>query len=436
MRVLFVLEDKGEAKALVDLASELGLSPRTCESLIEGEGLLKEHAFDAIVLRRGKGSIALRSFLRTAASNAPSAKLFVLGGQQSAGSGGDDTQVRALSAATGVELLAEAPPTEIIVRVIGAKLGKAPAVLGYEVVTPIDHRRSWTASLANDRATGERGVLATLDPRIALDELALDELGRELPPAVAVKHPSLAVASRIALEPPVPLVFWSVPPGLPLSALFQAERDRKPPSPLPLGGALGVMVQLAGALRALHEASVVHGAIEPWAVWACKDGGVRLIHQGFAAFAEAERRRTRDRRSTSPFPEDGLPPEKALDDRGATPAGDVYGAGIVLYELLCGERPFRRGSSSETLQAILSDAPVPPDARRPDVPAPLSALVVSMLAKAPEDRPKDGATLEAALLALMPKSGGWRRLLGSSAKPEELVAEMMRERAKGVKGFR
>ena len=51
MRVLFVLEDKGESKALMESASSLGLKYKACDSFAEGENLVKQHAFDEERLR-------------------------------------------------------------------------------------------------------------------------------------------------------------------------------------------------------------------------------------------------------------------------------------------------------------------------------------------------------------------------------------------------
>src|SRR5262249_3635016 len=146
------------------------------------------------------------------------------------------------------------------------------------------------------------------------------------------------------------------------------------------------------------------------------------------------RRRTKGRAYALPFPEDGLPPEKLVDDDNDTPASDVYGAGLLLYELLCNARPFRRRSSNETVQAILRDAPAAPSSLLPDVSEPLSALALSMLAKSPKDRPANGAALVASFSAMLPRAPGWRGLLGSNAKPSDIVAAMLRERAKELLG--
>lgn len=426
MRVLLVLEDKSEAKALGEIATELGMTCRLGGTLIEAEALLKQQPpWSAIVVRRGKGAIALRSFLRAAASNAPTAKIFVLGSAPP--SSGDESQLREIAAASSVELLGEAPALDVVVRLAGVRIGKPPAVIAFETLTRLDDRKTWTQTLARDRETSERGVLSMLDPRIALDKDALAGLSAALAPVIAVKHPTLSAAKKVLLDAPSPIVFWPSPPGILLSELLARTRASPDTKLLPIGGVLGVMAQLGGALRALHAAGVAHGAVEPWSVWASDDGSVRLLNQGFAAFAEAERRRARGKRFQLPVPDDSLPPELAIDEQGVGPASDVYGAGIVLYELLCGVRPFRRRTASETLQAILREEPAPPLALRPDVPAHLSALTISMLAKKPAERPAHGGVLEEAFLAMLPKADGWRRLLGSIAKPETLVASMLRD---------
>lgn len=430
MHVLLVLEDKNEAKALGEVATQFGMTCRLCDSFIEGEALLKKQPWRAIVVRRGKGAIALRSFLRAAIANAPTAKVFVLGAATSTGP--DEALLREVAAGGAVEILGDAPRTEILNRLCGARPGQEPAILGYETLRAIDDRKSWSLSLARERTSSQLGVLAVLHPRLGLSLEALEKLSQTIAPALALKHSGLGTARKVALEPPSPFIFWSTPRGLPLTQLVDVARAETSSKPLPIAGVIGVMTQVAGALRALHEAGAHHGAVEAWAVWLSEEGNALLMHQGFATYAEGHRRKARDSRATMQQTDDGVAPERLVDEASDAIASDLWSMGVLLYELLCGVRPFRRKTAAETLQAIVRDTPTPPAALRPDTPAALSELTLSLLAKVPTDRPKGAALIEEALLSMLPKMVGWRGLLGAPAKPETLVATMIRERSEEI----
>ena len=113
-----------------------------------------------------------------------------------------------------------------------------------------------------------------------------------------------------------------------------------------------------------------------------------------------------------------LSPEQAAGQE-ALPASDVYALGVVAYECLAGHRPFERDSAVAVAIAHVQDPPPP---LPPDIPPPVAALVMRMLAKDPADRFPDGASLAAGLSAVrsgsaLPPTGAYAIRVPSAAAP-------------------
>jgi serine/threonine-protein kinase len=101
-----------------------------------------------------------------------------------------------------------------------------------------------------------------------------------------------------------------------------------------------------------------------------------------------------------------MSPEQCRGD-SATPASDVFAAGIILYEMIAGRHPFDADSPLDTAHAIAWSDPVSLRQWNPEVPSPIGALITRMLSKESAGRPLSAAAAEA--LALDGQSAGGRR---------------------------
>jgi len=100
-----------------------------------------------------------------------------------------------------------------------------------------------------------------------------------------------------------------------------------------------------------------------------------------------------------------MAPEQLAGDPSADHRLDIYAVGLLAYELLSGESPFTGPSPAATMAAQLTRLPEPLYQLRPDVPAPLSAIIMQCLAKEPNDRPPTAEALMTALDAITSSSG-------------------------------
>jgi len=100
-----------------------------------------------------------------------------------------------------------------------------------------------------------------------------------------------------------------------------------------------------------------------------------------------------------------MAPEQLAGDPAADHRVDIYAVGLLGYELLAGEAPFKASSPQETMAAQLTRAPEPISKRRPDAPPALASLLTRCLAKNPADRPQSANEVVSLLDSLEISSG-------------------------------
>jgi serine/threonine protein kinase len=182
---------------------------------------------------------------------------------------------------------------------------------------------------------------------------------------------------------------------------------RTDPAAIPLRRAVRWVREAAEAIGVAHQLGVVHRDLKPDNLQLLSSGQVKVLDFGLArAVDDTARLRAITLMGTVPGTPAYMAPELC---RGQLPTGasDVYGLGIILFELITGRHPFAEadGSLPEGTHMALAqlDRPVPPATNlRPDVPPALSAILASVLAKRPSDRPSDAAQLAGALRGIEP----------------------------------
>jgi ligand-binding sensor domain-containing protein/tRNA A-37 threonylcarbamoyl transferase component Bud32 len=156
---------------------------------------------------------------------------------------------------------------------------------------------------------------------------------------------------------------------------------------MPVAEALDIMLQIADALQAIHAQNIVHRDLKPENIMVSERRGrrhfVKLLDFGLA-ITPAQSRLTMSGvvMGTIRY----LPPER-ISDGTSSPAGDIYSAGIILYEMLTGSKPFWSEATGEVIHRILKTYPLPPREISREVPGELNALIMAMIDKDPALRP-------------------------------------------------
>ncbi|WP_254792965.1 serine/threonine-protein kinase, partial [Streptomyces sp. CC77] len=215
-------------------------------------------------------------------------------------------------------------------------------------------------------------------------------LEREAWATARIAHRNVVTVHDVAAEDGRPWIVMELVRGLTLAEVLQAE------GPLPPRRAARIGAEVLAALRAAHEAGVLHRDVKPGNVMLGNDGRVVLTDFGIALVEGSPQLTVTGELVGSP---EYLAPERAMG-RASGPASDLWSLGVLLYAAVEGGTPFRRDTVLGTLRAVVDD-PVPP----PRSAGPLAEAVEGLLRKDPVERLTAGAAarlLEAAGSAAHP----------------------------------
>jgi tetratricopeptide (TPR) repeat protein len=172
--------------------------------------------------------------------------------------------------------------------------------------------------------------------------------------------------------------------------LEQAEHHR-----LPLARALSIADHLCQALAHAHQCGIIHGDLRPRHVWLTQDGTAKLGGFGLVLSPDRARFTLQSITADTVF---YIPPEQIMARR-VDARSDLYSLGAMLYEMVAGRPPFM----SDVVGIIshhMTTPPAAPSCYNPEVPQTLDALLLRLLAKAPEGRLRSAAAVLEALTAI------------------------------------
>ncbi|MCW8381671.1 serine/threonine-protein kinase [Streptomyces justiciae] len=237
-------------------------------------------------------------------------------------------------------------------------------------------REAAGAEAAVQGQPGETVAIKVLKEELASDPDIVMRFLRERSVLLRLTHPNIVRVRDLVVEGDLLALVMDLVDG---PDLHRYLRENGPFSPV---GAALLTAQIADALAASHTDGVVHRDLKPANVLLKQNGGQMhpmLTDFGIARLADSPGlTRTHEFVGTPAY----VAPESA-EGRPQTSAVDIYGAGILLYELVTGRPPFSGGSALEVLHQHLSSEP-----RRPStVPDPLWTVIERCLRKNPDDRP-------------------------------------------------
>lgn len=241
-------------------------------------------------------------------------------------------------------------------------------------------------------------ALKVMDSRYAGDSQFLTRFQREARAVARLKDPGLVAVYDQGLGDHgagLPYLVMELIEG---GTLRELLRER---GPMPPHAVAAVLTPILGGLAAAHRAGLVHRDIKPENVLISDDGEVKIADFGLVrAVAEAKITSTSVILGTAAY----LSPEQ-VGTGDATPESDVYGVGVLAYELLTGATPFTGDSVlAVAYQRMDNDVP-PPSAAIAGVPPQFDELVRRATRRSPGDRYPDASAMAADLDAIVTELG-------------------------------
>ena len=246
----------------------------------------------------------------------------------------------------------------------------------YTLVEPLGSGGMAEVYLAHDEVLDRAVALKILRGQYADDEEFVERFRREAQSAAGLSHPNIvSIYDRGRSEDGAYYIAMEYVPRGTLKDRISRDGALEP------GMAAGVALQIADALQAAHESGVIHRDIKPQNVLITKTGDIKVTDFGIARATSSPLTATSAVLGTAGY----MSPEQAMGE----PVGqgsDLYSLGVVLYEMLTGDIPFRAESPIAQAMMHVNERPRSPREVNPEVPEPLDALTLKLLAKDPEDR--------------------------------------------------
>jgi serine/threonine-protein kinase len=269
-----------------------------------------------------------------------------------------------------------------------ALLTPGTRVRQYQILSPLGAGGMGEIYLAEDTRLERKVAVKLLGEEFNRSEDRLRRFEQEARAASALNHPNILTIYEIGETDGTHFIATEYIEGETLRHYIQHSR-------LKLREVLDILVQVASALSAAHQAGIIHRDIKPENIMLRPDGIVKVLDFGLAKLSEKNmpatnsQAATLSKKGTDPGTIMGtvqyMSPEQA---RGKTvdARSDIFSFGIVLYELLAGRPPFTGESSTDVLAAILDREPLPLARFTDDLPTELQRIVTKCLRKNRDER--------------------------------------------------
>jgi Tol biopolymer transport system component len=266
----------------------------------------------------------------------------------------------------------------------GTKIGP------YEVLSLLGAGGMGEVYRARDSRLLREVAVKVLSPALAQDADRLRRFEQEARVVGALNHPNILAIFDVGAQNGTPYLVSELLEG-------QSLRQHMQGSPLPQRKAIEYGIQMARGLAAAHEKGVVHRDLKPDNIFVLNDGRIKILDFGLAKLRQDDALTVHPDLQTVDQPQSATIPGQVLGTVGymspeqvrGQPTDhrtDIFALGAILYEILTGQRAFKRDSSVETMNAVLKEEPPQLEQILPTLPPGLDRVVRHCLEKNPAQR--------------------------------------------------
>ena len=266
-----------------------------------------------------------------------------------------------------------------------------PAAMRYTAEEQLASGGQGVVFRGRDRHRGERVILKQLRRDLIADPTSVARFLREAEALRQLNHPNITRMLATFENEDGPVIVMAYLPGETLRQLMDRE------GPLPLPKTLALTLELADALSRAHHLDILHRDIKPENVLLTASGAPCLTDFGIAQLLGDDARLTRT--GDVPGSPAYMSPE-ALRGETLDKRSDIWSFGVLLYELIAGQRPFTGATMTAVMLKILQEPAPDLAVVQPKCPEALASLVTAMLAKDREQRPPGMRLIASALEAI------------------------------------
>ncbi|MEW6366229.1 MAG: protein kinase [Acidobacteriota bacterium] len=281
------------------------------------------------------------------------------------------------------------------------KLAPSKMIGHYAVIDQLGRGGMGEVFVARDTKLDRKVALKVLAHEVTADAERLQRFQREAKMLAALNHPNIVTIFSVEEAEELHLLVMELVEGKTLRQVI-------PRGGLPLAKFFDIALPLAEALSAAHERGITHRDLKPENVMVTDSGRVKVLDFGLAkvshghAYSESTHESSTKAVTqlgvilgTVPYMSPEQAQGKPVDHRS-----DIFSLGIVLYEMLAGERPFKGETVSDLIASILRDTPGSVSSLRTGVPRELGRIVRHCLEKNPQDRIQSALDLHIQLKGL------------------------------------
>jgi predicted Ser/Thr protein kinase len=262
-----------------------------------------------------------------------------------------------------------------------------PTKIGrYEIIDRVGRGGMGAVYRGRDTVLDREVAIKVMSSDFAADDTSRPRFYREARAAAKLQHRNIVTIFEFGEEDETPFIVMEFLRGEDLS-----KRIRHDPA-LALEEKIDIIAELCTGLHFAHEQGVIHRDVKPANIWLVPDGSVKLLDFGIAKFSSSTMTR-----QGSVFGSISYMSPEQVNGSDVDGRADIFSAGVVLFELLSGRKPFVGDSPTAVLARIMDDQPASAADLPSDLPRPLVAAVMKALEKDREKRYRHAADLGADL---------------------------------------